>query len=81
MAWPFNGPAGSVGQFVIGTFTADSTSQVISFPDLPSYENLVTAYQLRDVTVVPEPSTGLLLLGGLGTLWVGRRWHARANRS
>lgn len=69
--------AGSVGQYAIGTFLADSTSQQITFSvpgnsvfDLP----FMNAFQLRNVTpvaAVPEPGTvlaGLVLAGFCSTL-------------
>lgn len=63
---------GGVGQYLIGTFTADATSQVITYIGLD--ENVhcaeVGAFQLRSI---PEPaSLGLLALGGLA-LWRRRR--------
>ncbi len=56
---------GGVGQYVIGTFTANSTSQAITINSTTAQAN---AFQLRDITV-PEPST-LLLFGG-GCLVMG----------
>jgi MYXO-CTERM domain-containing protein len=63
---------GVVGQFVLGTFTADATSQVIAFNG-PSGPNL-NGLQLRQVgpsPAVPEPGTalaGLVLVGLCGTM-------------
>ena len=53
-------------QFVIGTFTADGTSQALGF-DAQSFGNAhINAYQVR---AVPEPSsTALLGLGGLALI-------------
>lgn len=56
---------GGVGQFVIGRFTADSTSQLITFIPLPTGDLVgqIQGFQLREL-VVPESSTvGLLALG------------------
>ena len=56
---------GGVGQFAIGTFTANATSQVITFTGTAtggSAAPQINAFQLR---VIPEPSTiALLFLGG-----------------
>ena len=74
-----NGTAGTPGQYVIGTFTADATgSQVIDYKYYSgSYsETLANAFQLRDLgsVITPEPATlGLLGLGGLGLLLLGKR--------
>lgn len=68
--------AGGLGQWVIGTFTADASTQSITVgtagsgtPDgaLPQ----LNAYQVRDITVVPEPAVALL--GSLATLITLRR--------
>lgn len=60
---------GGVGQFAIGTFTADATSQVITFTGTATGGGAapqINAFQLR---VIPEPSTiALLLLGGAAIL-------------
>ena len=63
--------AGSVGQFAIGTFTADSAIQTITFSAL-SGRNVVNAFQLRDLSApaVPEPGTclfGIALSGFVAT--------------
>ena len=87
-----HGVEGALGQFAIGTFTADATTEVITFspgiaggavPDeLPAVPTVIDALQVRDVTpaavpAVPEPSSlALLSLGGLAL--VGwRRWKKR----
>lgn len=71
---------GTGGQYGIGTFVADASTQ--SF-NVRGYNNLLTTptannsdhfsngYQLRDLGVIPEPSTALL--GGLGLLALLRR--------
>ncbi len=55
------------GQYVIGTFTADATTQQVSFSG-----DILNAMQLRSV---PEPSTAALLAGclGLGHVMMRRR--------
>jgi hypothetical protein len=52
---------GSVGQFVVGRFTADASTQNITWTGQAGTFQL-QGYQLRDVTVVPEPSVNALLL-------------------
>jgi hypothetical protein len=64
---------GGVGQFGIGTFTADVSNEVISFNS--TTEPLINGLQLRDITptTAPEPA-GLALFGvGLGGLGLIRR--------
>ena len=62
------GIPGGVGQFALGTFTADASTQVIAFSgDLASINGL----QLRQTAAVPEPGTalaGMALVGLCGTL-------------
>ena len=60
----------AAGQFVLGTFTADSTgSQVIAFTG--NQDAQINAFQLR---AVPEPAAlGLLAIGGLGLLLLKQR--------
>lgn len=49
---------GALGQYVIGTFVATSTSSVISLTGGgTSNKPMINAFQLRDITPVPEPST------------------------
>ena len=62
---------GGVGQFAIGTFTADSTSQVLGFSSSTETPQL-NGLSLR-VTAVPEPSTYALVLGGILNLSLIRR--------
>jgi hypothetical protein len=69
------GAEGGVGQFAIGTFTADASSEVISFTG-----GDFDALQLRDLgsaaTGAPEPaSLTLLATGALGLL--GYAWRRR----
>lgn len=65
---------GGVGQFVVGTFFADATNEVITF-DGPQGA-LVNGMQLRDLGVIPEPSNaiiGLALAGIVGYSFLGRK--------
>ena len=62
---------GGIGQFAIGTFTADSTSQELGFSSSTETPQL-NGLSLR-VTAVPEPSTYALVLGGILNLSLIRR--------
>jgi hypothetical protein len=58
---------GRLGQYVIGTFTADGTTQDLAITGGgPPGEPHLSAYQVRGV---PEPTT--LVLGGLGLMSLG----------
>jgi hypothetical protein len=62
---------GNPGQFATGTFTADSTSQVITFGPAANSTEALTAVQLRDLgpaSVVPAPSSLAALGMGVATL-------------
>lgn len=63
LKWGNNATPG--GSFVIGTFTADNTTQSFNFfpANLPAGYTTINAMQLR---AIPEPSA--TLLGGLGML-------------
>lgn len=69
------GSDGGLGQFAIGTFTADATSQVINF-DGPVYA-LINGFQLRQVPAVPEPGTALAGLLAAGLCGFSRRRQKR----
>lgn len=57
------------GQYVIGTFTADGTSQTLAIVDtIPYNTQIINAYQVR---LIPEP--GSLALMGLSGLLIAQR--------
>ncbi len=60
---------GSVGQFAIGTFTADAASQVVTFNGSDT-KTLLNAFQLRQLgtTAVPEPGSCLFGFATMGFL-------------
>ena len=71
---------GNPGQFATGTFTATTTSQVITFGPADGTIPALTAVQLRDlghVSAVPAPPTVVLVGLGAGCValrrYVGRR--------
>jgi hypothetical protein len=67
---------GGVGQFVLGTFTADASGGVsLRFENVNQF-SVINAFQIRDVTAVPEPSTCALL--GIGAVFGA--WRLRRNR-
>jgi hypothetical protein len=61
--------AGGLGQYVIGTFTANATNEPIAFSSVGNGP-AVNAFQVR---TVPEPSTWVLAFGGVGLLALQRR--------
>ena len=67
------GADGGVGQFAIGTFTADASSETITFSS--SLQDIISGFDLRETAAVPEPGTLLLLSSGLATMFIlwGRR--------
>ncbi len=69
---------GGLGQYVIGTFTADATSQSVAFDGAGAFLNarpLVNAFQVR---AVPEPMTlGLFGAAGVFGVFLARRSGTR----
>jgi hypothetical protein len=62
---------GGIGQFAIGTFTADSTSQVLGFSS-PTETPQLNGLSLR-VTAVPEPASVAMTMGAAGLFLMRRR--------
>ncbi len=57
------------GAWIIGTFTADATTQNFHSSNNDSTASFLSGYQLRDISPVPEPSsTALIGLGGLALI-------------
>ncbi len=57
------------GAWIIGTFTADATTQNFHSGIGTSTEPWFSGYQLRDISSVPEPSSAVLIgLGGLALI-------------
>ena len=79
----FDNITGGVGQFAIGTFTADDVSQAIVFQgfgnESPYFGSTqVNAFELR---AIPEPSTHAMLVGLVAltiVMWRGRRRRDKA---
>lgn len=57
---------GGLGQFVVGRFTADATTQAFTLAgaNVPTNLPLINAMQVRAIPV-PEPSTSCMILAGL----------------
>jgi len=51
--------SGFGGTFITGTFTADSSTEVITI-DGSVDEQQINAFELRNITAIPEPASGLL---------------------
>lgn len=73
---PDQADQGMVGQFAIGTFTANSLgTEQITFTNVGGFpEDLIDAFELRDTSsAVPEPSSVVMLsigaIGMLGYVW------------
>ena len=80
VTYPADGTS-SVGQYVIGTFTATSATEQIDEETWSSssgqQSGQVNLFQIRDITTVPEPSTFALMAGsGATLLWGIRRRRA-----
>lgn len=68
---------GGVGQYAIGSFVADATTQEVIFSGPGTTSVLLNGFQLRDTTpAVPEPTSALTFLGLalLGAAAARRRW-------
>jgi hypothetical protein len=70
--------AGGLGQFLVGTFTADSTSQ--QFVAFGQPDALLNAFQLRSVDT-PEPTSMLTFGAMFGMSGIILRWRRRSTRA
>lgn len=72
---------GGVGQFALGTFTADATSQVITFNS--NIQPILDGLQLRETpsAVVPEPASLVMWLMGLVGCGYGLRPWRKGQRA
>jgi hypothetical protein len=69
-----NATGGSLGQFVVGTFQADATGQILSMATNGFGNSHITGYQIR---AIPEPSSGMLVLLGLALAAASRGFRSR----
>lgn len=80
----FQNVAGGVGQYAIGTFVADSTTQQISFQGLGGGPNFassqINAFQLRAIAI-PEPGSFLLVALVMGILASIRCYQRKSRHS
>lgn len=75
---------GGLGQFAVGTFVADASSQVITFsPSGGAFQSAqLNGFQLRNVGPVPEPGSALVGMLTLGLCYSGffsRRGRTRVS--
>jgi hypothetical protein len=66
LSYNSTGADGGVGQFVIGTFTADGSSEDITLASTQALQ--LNAFQVREEGATPEPSTYAMVFAGLGLL-------------
>jgi len=70
--------AGGLGQFAIGTFTADALDQSITFLPSRGGQPILNGFQLRSVSAVPEAGSTLAGVLALGACLIGlgrRHWR------
>jgi hypothetical protein len=71
--------SGGIGQWVLGQFVADSTTQ--SFNSSPAGVSTVAYATAMQVRVVPEPTTWTLAVAAVGAIAVVRRRLGRAKQA
>jgi hypothetical protein len=81
---PYRPGTNNIGQYVKGTFTANSNTQLVRIlgnAEFGPATSLINAYQVRDITAVPEPSSILLLssVAGLGGMFLRKR-HGKKDK-
>lgn len=74
------GPDGYLGQFGVGAFTATGLTQDFFFTGNDSAP-LINAFQLRDLTAVPEPSTTATIAAGVAFALALFRRRARPTKA
>ena len=75
---PLNIGTTNIGQHIKGTFTATSNTQLVRMTGISNFGqdvSLINAYQLREISAVPEPSSILLIssVAGLGGMFLRKR--------
>jgi VPDSG-CTERM motif len=78
LGWNPSDTDGGVGQFALGTFTANATTQAITF-DSPDFEGIVSGFQLRQTGPAGVPDSGStfgLLLLAVATLFGASRFRS-----
>ena len=70
--------AGFPGDFIIGTFVADSATESLTLAPGGAYGLQINLFQVRDITATPEPSSVALLVIGAGAMVFSlrRKWLA-----
>ena len=70
---PNNAPSSPFGQYAIGTFTADGTDPDLSLATNGFGNAHISAWQVRDITPIPEPASTALLAFASTAMLLRRR--------